>query len=157
MKNTTTIPMLPLFPETWQQVRDGNPAAKLLHDRHYSKYWYADGRRPRKFIGPGEYLALVTPCGKAVFVWKKFRDASGQTGVNCSIFRNESPRLSSELILEAEKIAWQRWPGERLYTYVNPRKIRSQNPGCCFKKAGWKVCGLTKARKLIILYKNYCQ
>lgn len=149
--------MLPLFPETWQPVRDGNAAAKVLHNRHYSKYWYADGRRPRKFVGPGEYIALVTTCGKALFVWKKFRDASGQTGVNCSVFRNESEHLSSNLILEAEKIAWNRWPGERLYTYVNPRKIRSTNPGFCFKKAGWKVCGLTKARSLIILFKNYCQ
>ena len=153
----TTIPMLPLFPEIWQPVRDGNPIAKVLHNRHYSKYWYADGRRTRKFVGPGEYIVLVTNCGKALFVWKKFRDASGQTGVNCSVFRNESGLLSSDLILEAEKIAWQRWPGERLYTYVNPRKIRSTNPGFCFKKAGWKVCGLTKSRFLIILFKDCCQ
>jgi hypothetical protein len=48
-------------------------------------------------------------------------------------------------------IAWQRWPGERLYTYVNPRKVKSENPGYCFKVAGWTTCGTTKWRKLTIL------
>jgi hypothetical protein len=28
-------------------------------------------------------------------------------------------------------------PG-RMYTYVNPAKIRSINPGYCFKQAGWR-------------------
>jgi hypothetical protein len=32
---------------------------------------------------------------------------------------------------------------------VNPEKIRSVNPGCCFKKAGWKQCGITKGGILI--------
>jgi hypothetical protein len=57
------------------------------------------------------------------------------------------------LILQAEEIAWQRWPSERLYTYVNSRKIRSCNPGYCFQKAGWKKCGVTVSLKLLILEK----
>jgi hypothetical protein len=55
------------------------------------------------------------------------------------------------LIQEATQLAWQRWPGQRLYTYVNPRKVRSTNPGCCFLKAGWRRCGVTKHNKLLIL------
>jgi hypothetical protein len=43
---------------------------------------------------------------------------AGQRGVNCAVFRNESSVLSSELIREACGLAWTRWPGERLYTYV---------------------------------------
>jgi hypothetical protein len=31
--------------------------------------------------------------------------------VNCAVFRNEGPVLSSDLILEAEELAWGRWPG----------------------------------------------
>lgn len=138
---------------TWLKARDANPHARELFDRHYSRYRYADGRKPKKFIGPGEYMLLMTPCGKAMFPWKKFRDASGQQGVNCGIFRNESAIRSSDLIREAVAMAWDRWPNERLYTYVNPRKIRSTNPGCCFIKAGWRRCGITKARKLVILEK----
>lgn len=39
---------------------------------------------------------------RALFAWRKFIDKSGQQGVNCSIFRNEGPELSSELIIEAD-------------------------------------------------------
>ncbi len=148
-----SIPMIPLQDQTWVQVRDGNVAGLVLFQRHYSKHHYKDGRIPKRFVGPGERIVLITQDGLALFVWRKFIDASGQKGVNCSIFRNEGPNLSSRMILEAEKLAWLRWPGERLYTYVNPHKIRSPNPGYCFKKAGWKICGTTKVNKLLILEK----
>jgi hypothetical protein len=98
-------------------------------------------------------MVLLTQQADALFVWRKFIDRSGQRGVNCAVFRNESPHLSSELILEAEELAWNRWPGERLYTYVNPLGITSANPGYCFKRAGWGWCGLTKKKKLVILEK----
>lgn len=114
---------------------------------------YADGRAPLLFVGPGEKMVLFTPAFDAIFVWRKFISLDGQTGVNCAVFRNESSTLSSALIAEAEALAWRRWPGERLYTYVDPRRIRSSNPGACFKKAGWRRCGVTKAKKLIILEK----
>lgn len=146
-------PQLPLSMDIWIRVRDGNLAGLLLHRRHYSKYHYKDGRNPVRFVGPGERIVLVTQDGKALFVWRKFRDASDQFGVNCAVFRNEGDVLSSSLISEAERIAWERWPGERLYTYVNPRKIRSTNPGYCFIKAGWRKCGITQARKLLIFEK----
>jgi len=61
--------------------------------------------------------------------------------------------LSSELIRAAEVFAWDRWPGQRLYTYVNPRKVQSRNPGYCFLMAGWRKCGVTKTRRLIIFEK----
>lgn len=62
----------------------------------------------------------------------------GQTGYNCAIFRNESKRRSSDIILECEAIAIERWGPNRMYTYVNPAKIASPNPGYCFKRAGWR-------------------
>jgi len=87
---------------------------------------------------------LMTSDAAALFVWRKFNDASGQKGINCAIFRNEGPLLSSMLILEAEEWARARWPNERFYTYINGKKIKSKNPGYCFKRAGWKTCGKTK-------------
>lgn len=145
----------------WNFVKDGDVRAYSMFKRHYSFEDYKDGRRRDQnnrnrhlFVGPGKKIVLMTQQCDALIVWRKFIDKSGQQGVNCAIFRNESKYLSSELILEAEKIAWEIFPGERLYTYVNPRKIRSSNPGYCFLKAGWrKLDEKTKSRKLIILEK----
>ncbi len=137
----------------WVASSDGDRDAFALFKRHYTFRNYKKGRRNTQFVGPGYKIVLVTSTVDALFVWRKFIDRSGQTGVNCAVFRNESPHPSSLLILEAERIAWARWPGARLYTYVNAKKIKSPNPGFCFKKAGWTVCGTSKKRGLVILEK----
>lgn len=59
----------------WIEVRDGDHTARQLFDRHYSRYRYADGRRPALFVGPGQKMVLLTPCVRALFVWRKFRSA----------------------------------------------------------------------------------
>lgn len=148
----------------WQDSKDGDPSAYAIYQRHYSFYRYADGRRENKeyrnrrlFVGPGEKLVLITAAEDALFVWRKFiddcideRTGQRQQGVNCAAFRNESTATASDLILAAEEIAWRKWPGERLYTYVNPCEVPPTmvrgHPvwGWCFYKAGWKFCGLTK-------------
>jgi hypothetical protein len=141
----------PLVNGYWIAVTDGDPRARALFHRHYSYRKYADGREPKLFVGPGEKMVLMTVNCDALFIWRKFKSADGQEGVNCAVFRNESPLLASTLIYEAMRLAWGRWPGARLYTYVDGRKVRSSTPGYCFKKAGWKACGITKYNKLIIL------
>jgi len=144
-----------MFPGmNWFRIKDGDPRGRAMLNRHYSAVHYRH-KRPKLFVGPGEKLVLMTPDGAALFVWRKFIDKSGQKGINCAVFRNEAPEkyLSSQLILEAEEFAWRRWPGERLYTYVNPKKIRSSNPGYCFIVAGWRKCGVTASRRLVILEK----
>lgn len=109
----------------------------MLADRHYSR------RTPgaRQFLNNGRKLVLRNADGSVLFGWI-FPDPAmrmdDQTGYNCAIFRNESPRLSSEIILEAEAMAFEKWGTDRMYTYVHPGKIASPNPGYCFKKAGWK-------------------
>lgn len=128
----------------WIPVKDADDRARALYERHYSCYHYRDGRARTKFVGPGEYMVLLTLECDALFVWRKFIDASGQKGVNCAAFRNEGDKLSSFLIIEAMKMAWGKWPDERLYTYVNPKRILSSNPGYCFMQAGWNKCGLTQ-------------
>jgi hypothetical protein len=141
-----------LFPDGkhWHMVRDGNPAAMALYLRHYSARQYKDGRKRKLLCGPGYKMILLSLDNDALFVWRKFIDNSGQRGVNCAVFRNESKVLSSKLIEEADVCAFARWPGERHYTYVNQRKIKSTNPGYCFIMAGWKKCGLTKGGLVIL-------
>lgn len=131
----------------WCQARDGDIDARRLFRRHYSYRAYADGRNPKKFVGPGYHLVLLSPDCRALFVWRLFRDkCERQYGVNCAIFRNETEQRSSDMIREAEAWAWRAWPSERrLYTYVNARKVRSTNPGYCFIAAGWLPSGTTKS------------
>ncbi len=140
----------------WFHAKDGDEFCRAVFHRHYSFKRYRDGRDPKLFAGPGEKAVLLTANGDALFIWRKFKSGDGQQGINCAAFRNESDTLSSTLILDAETVAWKRWPGERLYTYVNPRRIQSTNPGYCFKLAGWRVCGVTKWNKLTILEKSAC-
>lgn len=74
----------------------------------------------------------------------------GQTGYNCAIFRNESLRLSSDIILEAEQHAFDKWGSNRLYTYVDPTRVKSANPGYCFKCAGWHYVRTGKGGKILL-------
>lgn len=137
---------------TWLQIKDGDVRALAIYRRHYSRRRYRV-QRQGLFVGPGEKLVLMSPRCDALFVWRRFKDDSGQQGVNCAAFRNEGPSRSSELVLAAEAFARARWPGERFYTYVNPAKLRSTNPGYCFLVAGWQRIGHTKGG-LIILAKE---
>jgi hypothetical protein len=121
-----------------------------MYERHYSAYRYADGRKRTLFVGPGEKVVLRTAQADAVWVWRKFHDDSGQQGVNCAVFRNESAHRSSDLIRQADSIADILWPDSRHYTYINPERIASTNPGFCFLKAGWQRCGWTKGGLLIM-------
>jgi hypothetical protein len=137
----------------WVMIHDADPRAVGLYNRHYSARRCRVERGIKKFVGPGEHIVLMTPDATALFVWRKFIDRSGQRGVNCAVFRNESPGryLSSELILAAEPWAWDKWPGARLYTYVNARKVRrKRDPGRCFMRAGWRRCGETKGGLVVL-------
>lgn len=139
----------------WWITKDGDRRCLELFNRHYSAYRYRDGRRRTQFVGPGEHIVLRTYVGDALFVWRRFIDDSGQRGVNCAVFRNESQIRSSDLIRQADAIADFAWPGARHYTFVDARKVRSTNPGFCFRAAGWRPCGMTKSG-LTILERQYC-
>jgi hypothetical protein len=134
----------------WWLTKDGDLDCLELYERHYSCYKYADFRKRKLFIGPGEKVVLRTWEGDAMFVWRKFIDDSGQTGVNCAVFRNESKHQSSKLIRQADAIADCLWPDLRHYTYVKAEAVRSRNPGFCFIAAGWKKCGKTKGGLLVL-------
>lgn len=136
----------------WIEVHDGDVSFLSIYNRHYSRYLKSPGKRfqSKIFIGPGEKLLLRTLNCDAIFAWRYSRYHS-QSGVECNVFRNESTVLSSQLIQEAVLLAWKKWPGVRLFTYVDATKITSVNPGYCFKQAGWQYCGMTKHKSLHIL------
>jgi len=124
----------PSIDNPWWPTKDGDDRARGLFDRHYSRNPKASGRL---FVGPGEKLVLLTLECRALWVWRRFVEVGQDAprGVNCAVFRNEGRTLSSMLVHAAEEWAAARWPGEVLYTYVNPAAIRSPNPGYCFKAA----------------------
>jgi hypothetical protein len=139
--------------EHWLYAKDGDSHCLAIYRRHYSARRYLVERQPL-FVGPGRKLVLLSRSGKSLFVWRKFKDdcQPAQAGINCSIFRNEGEpdANSSTLIAEAVAIIWHDWGRERLYTLVNPTKIRSTNPGFCFISNGWSKCGNSKTGKLIL-------
>lgn len=154
--------MISLFPQSeqlpqvsahWYRTRDGDPYGYDLMRRHYSSRNYRV-QRQRLFVGPGRKLVLLSDDADALFVWRNFicDIQPPQDGYNCAVFRNEGETLSSLLISEAVNVVHELWGRERCWTLVNPTKIRSTNPGCCFLKAGWKRCGTSKTGKIILAF-----
>ncbi len=143
------MPLLP-FTDGLIITNHFDQECRLLADRHYSR------RTPgaRQFCYSGKKLVLRNAEATVLFVWM-FPDPQyrmdDQTGYNCAIFRNESLRLSSEIILEAEGMATEKWGPARMYTYIDPTKIKSRNPGYCFKMAGWHFLRLTQSGKHLLV------
>jgi hypothetical protein len=116
---------------------------RILADRHYSRRTVG----ARQFLYSGRKLVIRNAEGTMLFGWVWCNEElrlDRQKGYNCAIFRNESDRRSSDIILECEALAYAKWGLNRVFTYVDPGKIRSKNPGCCFKKAGWKRIGTSQ-------------
>jgi hypothetical protein len=150
----------------WFSVSDRDARAVTLYLRHYSAAKNRNKPRQRAaqreggIAGTGDYLALMTANYDALYVWKRYPGGlsinGAQRGVVCSVFRNEGPTRSSDLIRAACTLAWRRWPGERLYTYVWDDRVATSKQhgrnavGWCFRKAGWRVCGRTKDRLTIL-------
>ena len=142
----------------WIEMQDGDESCRTIFDRHYSRRVYADGRKPKQFVGPGVKKVLMLADGRALFAWRQHISDDGQQGVNCAIFRREeADERASELIRQAVQIARERWwPVDRFYTYIDPRKIRPTKfrgyPvwGWCFYRAGWKFDRVGKGGKHVL-------
>ena len=126
----------------WRRVSKFNAEAVALADRHYSRRT----RGSRQFMPPGQTVVLLHDSKQAVFGWWRPAPSSGITlmsgldGWTCTIFRNEGAGLSSQLILEAEQALYGFYSdcgADGLLTYVWDARVRSSNPGMCFKRAGW--------------------
>lgn len=133
---------------TWQIRHRFDKAAAALADRHYSRERVGSPQ----VGGPGFLLVLVTPCERAcwiskrnapeAFIGKRTRtNADRHRGYRCAMFRNEGAGLASELIEAAVALTEERWGPHAAgwLTYVRRDRIRSSNPGYCFKQAGWEL------------------
>jgi hypothetical protein len=121
-----------------------DPECAILADRHYSRQTIGSPQ----FAGCGRKIILRDANAQVLFVWiYSYYRLDGLDGYYCSIFRNESERLSSEIILEAEHFAVYRWGSGRAFTFIDATAIRSRNPGYCFKKAGWRFVGYSSKRQ----------
>ncbi len=135
--------------DTWVEIQDGDVDAAAMYCRYYSarRRWPAYSRLWLHIAGPGEYLLLTTPSRDAICGFKRFHDLRAEPGIYLWVFRaeqrrSESRQKASHLLREAIPWAWERWPQEvRIYTYVNPRHVRSGLPGYCFLRAGFKHAG----------------
>jgi hypothetical protein len=131
----------------WTLSHRADKRALPLADRHYNR------QKPGspQFVPPGRCFVLLTPEADALWVtsWpfaQYVKHAWAGAWVN-SFFRNESPYLSSELIREAVAATRAHYgepPPRGMVTFVDARKVRSTNPGCCYRKAGFRAVGQTK-------------
>lgn len=143
----------------WIITNKGDQDCRELADRHYSRQKIGS----KQFTRPGRNLVLRTVDAKAIWVsWSGIRD-DGLEAYECTIFRNESRHLSSELIKWAIFATVCEWggniPPDGFITYVNELKVNSEIPGYCFKRAGWTKIGKSKRRGLslfqISMKKNF--
>ena len=139
----------------WRKVTKFDKGACALADRHYSRRKIGS----LQFMPPGETIVLLSEDERAVFGWWRPHPKSGLKAMNgldgwtCTIFRNESGLLSSDLILEAE--VWVHDVGpDGLLTYVFDKKVKSSNPGYCFQVAGWRKIGRSKDGRKTLLQKK---
>jgi hypothetical protein len=132
----------------WQLSDRADPVARKLADRHYNRQSIGAAG----FVPPGRCVVLRTPEGNAFWItsWpfaEYVRHAWAGAWV-CTAFRNESPHLSSELILEALAATLAIWPEPPelgMITFVDATKVRrKRDPGRCYLRAGFKRVGETK-------------
>lgn len=157
----------PEFVGGWRLSSSSDPAALAIvdgtdrcigHGPHYSR------RTPgsKTFTGVGREVVLVHESLLAVWavVYQQVPAprgsgaSRGRTGAKNArphlwrnmMFRNLGAGLSSALIRSAVASTYTAWldrygclPGERMRTEVDIARVKSRNPGYCYKMAGWSV------------------
>ena len=137
----------------WELSHRFDPAAVRIADRHYSRV----SPGTPQFVAPGRNVVLVSPGRDAVWVslWQRYAKHKWAGAWVCSMFRNESGYLSSEMIRAA--VAATRWvwgdpPPEGMVTFVDAEKVRpKRHPGYCFRCAGFVEVGRTKDDGYVVL------
>jgi hypothetical protein len=143
--------MLDLWPGQLVPTSPYDQECRELADRHYNR----QSPGAPQFAGNGPKLVLRDTAGDVVWVWINSPLArwDGQTGYYNQTFRNESARLSSDIILEAEQHAITKWGPGRMFTYIDPASVRSSNPGYCYLMARWHKHGYSKTRRRRLMVK----
>jgi hypothetical protein len=136
----------------WHLTYRADRRAARIADRHYNRQKVGSAQ----FVPPGRCMVLIDEHATALWVtsfpFAEYVHHAWPGAWVCSCFRNESATLSSELIRDA--VAATRWycaniwnepePVMGMVTFVDTAKVKSSNPGCCYKKAGFVSVGKTK-------------
>lgn len=145
----------------WLITDKGDPEARKLVDGevegldgkpHYSRVTPGSPQ----FTRNGQNLVFIHPSNLAV--WVTFRPTPGKAkrtdnldAWECALFRNETHLLgadgvvkSSILIREAVLLSYSLWlpsPTDGFITYIKPECVKTEVPGYCYRRAGWKHWG----------------
>jgi hypothetical protein len=110
----------------WTKVTKFDTRACALADRHYSRRKVGSPQ----FMPPGQTIVLLSADERAVWGWWRPHPDSGIKAMNGL---DVGP--------------------DGLLTYVWDKKIRSANPGYCFKVAGWRAIGRSADKRKTLLQK----
>lgn len=154
--------------ESWEFSLSGKydrDGVRLVAE-HYSR------RKPKspQFMPPGETIVLISKGKDAAWGWWRphprsgIKAMNGKDGWTCSVFANHGAVLSSELIIDAE-LALKALDGDGLtaapcgpdgmLSYVWRARVKSPNPGYCYKVAGWKKIGTCARGTKDLLWKPF--
>lgn len=133
----------------WHIVKVSNPIFQSIYRRHYS---CLDTRPATTAIGPGLSVCILHKSEKAVAIWRHYKHGHEllKDKSYLQLYRNETDRPGSELLLEAEQYVPADWP-IRAVTFVCTREVKGD--GKCFKVAGWHKAGRTKTSNLLVYNK----
>lgn len=139
----------------WRLSHRFDRRALPLADRHYNRQEIGSPQ----FVPPGSPIVLLTEAADALWVSLRqkteFMDHDWPGAWMNTLFRNESPFLSSELIREAVAATLGIWgtpPPQGFVTFIDTKKVRhKRDPGRCYRKAGFKPVGFTKTNRLLVL------
>ena len=138
----------------WTLSHRADVRARPLADRHYSRKTIGAAH----FTPPGRCLVLLTENADALWVtswpYAEYVKHDWAGAWLCSLFRNESPVLSSELIIQAVRATKWKWdppPTLGMITFVDTTKVkRKRDWGRCYRKAGFKEVGKTKGGLIVL-------
>lgn len=151
----------------WTVTYKGDVRCRELADRHYTRQTPGHPMWTR----PGYNLVLYFEdrVGAAVFCWWRPKWEAGQErkdglrAIECTIFRNETSEMSSDLVYAAcealeldsdllrSELKLDTIPEDGLITAVGSaatarRRSRHKRPGVCFREAGWRYFDHRKGR-----------
>lgn len=140
--------------QIWHRVKSSDPLARAMRDRHYST-----DRPGGKTVGPpGRRLVLISNDERALWIthWPDPKLVLDRIdALRCTIFRREGRRRTrASVLIRAAMELSEEWFGPApagWVTYVEPDKLRSGDPGYCFKMTGFELDTGFSSKRLIRL------
>lgn len=144
-QQTDLLPRVQVLTAEWREVNKGHRRLVELADHHYTRQKPGTPSCTR----PGVNLCLLLTDGTAAWVvWRPIPEVGRKDNLECwecTLFRNEGARLSSELIAEATAKTFRIWgwpPRDGFITAIGVeqtqrRRGKSHLPGHCYRMAGW--------------------